>query len=125
MKPKRKLPPWGRHGNPPGALLVGVGWYLQDDWTRVKAAAVDAERFEATYAEWVEIAERALSDLRAAGVAGQKSYVKASELLAWCLAHDKPNDAAARAEFVSEQTRRSHDDSARDGAQTRRRPARP
>lgn len=106
MKPKNKLPPWLKPKSAPTKTVVGVGWYTEDDWAKVKATAVDAERFEDTYAEWVQMAERAFAELRAAGVAAERSYVKASELLAWCLAHSKRNDGAARAEFVSEQGRK-------------------
>ena len=48
------------------------------------------------------MAEKALRDLRIAGVTAEKFNIKAHELLAWCLAHDKPNCAASRAEFVSQ-----------------------
>jgi hypothetical protein len=108
MKSKSKLPPWLRPKNPAPSLLVGVGWYTEEEWAKVKAAAVDAERFESTYAEWVQMAEEALVDLLATGIVGEKSYVTAEKLLAWCLAHNKPNNGAARAEFVSEQERLGH-----------------
>ena len=91
-------------------MLVGVGWYTAGEWAQVKASAVDAERFEDSYHEWVRMAEQALGELRATGVAAEKSYVKANELLAWCLAHNRANDGAARAEFVSEQGRKAHED---------------
>ena len=109
MKPKNNLPPWPRPKTSPTMLVVAVGWYTKDDWAKVKAAAVDAERFEETYAEWVQMAEHALAEIRATGVAANPSYVKASELLAWCLAHNKPNNGANRAEFVLEQGRKRHE----------------
>jgi hypothetical protein len=79
-----------------------VGWYTEEDWAKVKGAAVDAERFEATYSDWVAMAEGALRDLRLTGVPAEKYLVVADDLLAWCVAHGKPNDAASRAEYVSE-----------------------
>lgn len=109
MKPKNKLPPWLRPKSPPKTLQVGVGWYTETEWARVKAAAVDTERFEETYAEWVQMAEQALVELQATGIVAERSYIKANELLAWCLAHNKPNDGASRAEFVAEQERKSHE----------------
>jgi len=90
-------------------MAVGVGWYTEAEWEKVKGAAVDAERFEETYAEWVQMAEEALVELQATGVLAQRSYIKATELLAWCLAHNKPNDGASRAKFVSEQGRKNHE----------------
>jgi len=109
MKPKNKLPPWLQPRNPTKTMQVGVGWYTEAEWTKVKAAAADAERFEATYAQWVQMAEEALVNLQATGVFAERSYINASELLAWCLAHNRPNDGASRAEFVSEQARKNHE----------------
>lgn len=85
--------------------LVGVGWYTEAEWAAVKAAAVDPELFEQSFIAWAAMAEEALAGIRRQGVEPQKILVKASELLAWCLAHGKTNDSAARAEFVSEQVR--------------------
>ena len=87
-------------------MFVGVGWYTQDEWVKVRSAAVDSERFEETYTEWLRMAEGALADLRATGIGAEKSYVNASELLAWRRAHNRPNDGAARAQFVSEHGRK-------------------
>jgi hypothetical protein len=109
MKSKNKLPPWLKPKTPAATTLVSVGWYTEDQWAKVKASAVDAKRFEATYVEWVEMAKQALVELRASGITAEESYITASELLAWCLAHDKPNDAASRAEFVSEQGRKANE----------------
>jgi len=80
-----------------------VGWYTQDEWAKVKASAEDAERFEATFEEWVAMAEDSMVNIRASGINAEKSYILASELLAYCLARNLPNNAAARAEFVSHQ----------------------
>lgn len=108
MKPKNKLPPWLRPRIAPRVVLVGVGWYTQKEWAKARAAAVDPERFEESYAQWLEMAETALAELQGAGVAAQRSNIKVAELLAWCLVNNKPNNAASRAEFVSGQERKIH-----------------
>jgi len=100
--PKHKLPPWLRPKIAPRQVEVDVGWYTEAEWALVKAAATDSERFEATYDEWVRMAEESLVKFLAAGIVAKKAYINANELLAWCLAHGKQNDAAARAQFVSE-----------------------
>jgi len=112
MGAKHKLPPWLRRTNSSRGPNVGVSWYTEEEWAKVKAAAVDPERFEATYSEWLQVAEDALLKLRAMGIDAHKSYIQASELLAWCLAHGKRNDGAARAQFVSKQGRKSNEGSA-------------
>jgi hypothetical protein len=75
----------------------------------VKAAATDAERFEETYADWVAMAEESTKNMLAAGIVTEHVLVIASELLAWCLAHGKENNASARAEFVSQVQSRRHE----------------
>lgn len=102
VKPKHKLPPWLRPKEPSEIVEVGVAWYSPDQWTLAKASSADPERFEESFQEWTAIAEAALKELRAAGIVGQPYYIRADELLAWCLAHSKPNNAASRAEFVTE-----------------------
>ena len=85
--------------------MVGVGWYTEPEWSLVKAAAADPEVFEQSFDEWVVMAEEALARMRGAGIEPHKVLVKSSELLAWCFAHAKVNNAPSRAEFVSEQLR--------------------
>jgi hypothetical protein len=87
------------------STVVGVTWYTEENWSKVKAAATDPDRFEETYAEWSAMAIEAVDDLKKTGVNTVKVSIVPSELLPWCLAHNKPNNAASRAEFVSEQLR--------------------
>jgi len=112
MKSKNKLSPWLRRKGPATVPHVGVGWYTAEEWAKVKASAIDAERFEESFSEWEAMAEESLSFIRAQGVDVQKSLIVASDLLAWCLAHGKQNDASARAEFVLYQDRKNHDGNA-------------
>jgi hypothetical protein len=109
MNAKRKLPTRFKLKRQGGDVHVGVAWYTEKEWAKVKAAAADPERFEETYAEWVQVADGGLATLRAAGIDADRCHIAAAELLAWCLAHGRPNDGAARAAFVSEQGRKSHE----------------
>ena len=87
------------------AVAVGVGWYTAENWTRVKATAADAEKFEATFEEWTLMAEEALTEVTGAGISPVKMHIDAEELLEWCRMHDKPNDSATRAAFVADKVR--------------------
>jgi hypothetical protein len=106
--PKHKLPPWLQPKPKSPGICVGVGWYTEEQWERVKAASVDSERFEESYAEWVEMAEDAIREMQAAGIFPSKVQVVAEELLAWCLARNKENSAASRAQFVSDLSIKQH-----------------
>jgi FMN phosphatase YigB (HAD superfamily) len=87
------------------STVVGVAWYMEENWNKTKAAATDPERFEETYAEWSAVAIEAIADLKKTGMNAVKVLVISNELLPWCLAHNKPNNAASRAEFVAEKLR--------------------
>ena len=82
-------------------LRLGVAWYSEDQWARVKASAVDADLLEPTYPEWVKMAEDALKEIRRGVGNTIKIHIDADELAAWCLVRGKPNDSSARAEFAS------------------------
>ena len=91
------------------STVLGVTWYSAENWSRIKATAVDPERFEATFAEWQAMAHEALTDMRKGGVEPIKVSITYEELLPWCLVHKKPNNAASRAEFVSQKLRKDHE----------------
>ena len=98
---KRKSPRWQRPKPQTRQVQIGVTWYTEDQWCLVKAASADSDRFEKTYEDWVAMAEEATKNMHAKGIATERVYVIASELLDWCLAHGKANDAESRSEFVS------------------------
>jgi hypothetical protein len=81
--------------------VVGITWYNEDNWARTKADALDPSRFEATYQDWLAMAEDALNDIKKTGINAVPFLIDARELAAWCSANHKMNDAAARAEFVT------------------------
>ena len=111
MKAKNKLPPWLKPKQSSVKRPVAVGWYNLENWTKVKAAASDPDRFEDSYQDWTDMAEKALKDLTSVGIVADKFYINSEHLLAWCLAHDKQNNAAARAEFVSQMFSQQRTDS--------------
>ena len=102
MKTKHNLPPWLKPKAASSNLAVGVGWYTEENWAKVKAAASDPDRFEETYQEWTDMAEKALHEIRTAGVKAEKFNINSDALLAWCFSHGKANNAASRAEFISQ-----------------------
>ena len=97
----RKPPPWLRGTVNAKKPAVSVGWYDEEQWALVKANSTDPDRFEDTFEQWTQMAEAALAGMRSQGLHAEKYYVQASALLAWCIAHGKPNNAGTRAQFVS------------------------
>lgn len=83
-------------------LIAGIAWYTEFEWARVKATAIDPERFENSYAEWLEMAEEALGDIEDSGTATEKFLIHADKLHVWCMAQGVENEADSRARYVSE-----------------------
>lgn len=79
----------------------GVAWYRRDQWSLLKSASADAEDLEETYDEWLEYAQRHFKDIWDAGIDLHKVDVDVEDLIAWCQEHNRPLDAAARAEYVT------------------------
>lgn len=82
-------------------FVLPVAWYTPEHWALVKAAAVDPHTLADSYEAWANTAEQALSNVQAAGGAPLKLWLDPAELAAWCALNDRPNDAAARAVFLS------------------------
>jgi hypothetical protein len=89
--------------------IVGVAWYEPSEWAQLRALAPDADKLEATHAEWLAIAEKGLADLRAAGYDPRRVPVKLAALQAWCELLGRRPDAAARAEYASAELKRRHE----------------
>ena len=83
-------------------MLVGITWYNDETWARVKADAADPERLEDSFPRWEAIAFSALRELLRSGVRAVKFQIIPEELLAWCASNSRINNAESRAEFVSE-----------------------
>jgi hypothetical protein len=84
-----------------GNAVVGVCWYRQDQYERFLASADDRGTLEDTWAEWQVTAERVLRQYRAMGLNIRKVDIDLDDLLAYCRAEGRPNDAAARSSYVA------------------------
>jgi hypothetical protein len=106
MNRKNNLPSWLKPKTSGQSIVLFVGWYTEEQWGTIKETAIDTDKFEATYAEWLRVAEKALQDLRTSGALVEKYYINADDFLAWCLVNNRKNEGAARAEFVTQQAQR-------------------
>ena len=84
------------------SLKVGVAWYSEAEWDRLRQLAADREMLEETYAEWTRACEDGIRELVASGLSAEPIEVDVGDLHAWCTARKRPLDASARAEFVSD-----------------------
>ena len=82
--------------------MIAVTWYTEETWAQVKATATDPERFENTFPEWKAMAISALREFLRSGVRAVECHIEPKEFFAWCVQNNQENNAAARAEYVSE-----------------------
>lgn len=84
------------------SILVGVTWYSAASWAEVKATAADPECFEDSFPAWEKMANLARRELQRSGVRAIECLIVPQDFFAWCELNSRVNNAAARAEFVSE-----------------------
>src|SRR5215216_5460178 len=90
----------------PQTMIIGVGWYSEDQWAMLKLTADDPETFDTTYDKWRMGAERTLQQLKSqAGVCAVKVSIDVQMLRRWCRDQGSRLDGAARAKFIAEQVR--------------------
>ncbi len=87
--------------------VVGVAWYSEIEWARLKEAANDPEILEDTYGEWCRVYADAVEKLEKAGATCIPVPLLISEVSDWCAKKGRPLDASARAEFVANRVRLS------------------
>ncbi|MHB8581440.1 MAG: hypothetical protein ACYDA4_16470 [Ignavibacteriaceae bacterium] len=81
---------------------VGIVWYTEGEWEKMKQISIDSERLENSFQEWEEMALKTLADMKATGIIGTKVFIKAEEFLIWCKIHSLPVDASSRSRYISE-----------------------
>lgn len=80
---------------------AGLCWFQADQWEQLKAVAEDADRLEATWAEWEAKSLEMIDVFATRGILIEKVWVDVQALIDWCAAREKPVNASTRAEYVT------------------------
>ena len=83
-------------------MVLGVAWYREADWPRIKELFPDADELHDTHAEWVKSAEASLKRLTRPGVTVEPYTIDLDDFLGWCTVHGCECDAKARTAYVVE-----------------------
>ena len=87
-------------------MLIGVGWYSLDQWSKLKLWADDPEALGANYEQWRAGVEKTLQELRSQeGLRAVKVSIDVQVLRQRCRDHGKRLDGNARAQFIAEKVR--------------------
>lgn len=84
------------------AKLIGVAWFREDEWLKLREVVEDPKQLESSYEDWRTGAEKLMVDLLASGVQAEPVYVHVDELLDWCLENERPVNAQATSDYVAE-----------------------
>ena len=83
-------------------MVLGVAWYREADWLRIKELFPDADELHDTHAEWVKSAEASVKRLTRPGVTVEPYAIDLDDFLGWCTVHGCECDAKARTAYVVE-----------------------
>ena len=89
--------------------VAGIGWYKKEQWEHLQRISTDKENLESTWEEWAQKAERTLLQMTKNGHIMKKVPVDVAELELWCRTKSRQCDGPARAQFITETLKRSHE----------------
>ncbi len=83
-------------------LVVGMAWYLEEDFEEVKGVMADGHTLHRTYAEWLKAASRGEEHQRSAGHFVVRAIIRPQEFKQWCQSRGLNIDSKARTAFANE-----------------------
>ncbi|MHB8906052.1 MAG: hypothetical protein ACYC6D_08000 [Melioribacteraceae bacterium] len=81
---------------------IGIVWYTEEEWRKMKVISSDSEIFEDSFKEWEEMALKTLVDMKATGIVGTKVFIKSDEFIVWCKINSLPLNASSRSKYITE-----------------------
>ena len=86
--------------------VVGIVWYRQKDYERLKRMFPDGYTLDDTFSDWLKNAQRVSGELTAQGFTVVKAYVDPEICPGWCEARGVPMDRQARSDYAREYAQR-------------------
>ncbi len=91
-------------------MAIGIGFYRREQWKLLRETSVDAHLLEESYDDWIEVVDSAVTKISDQGLEPRLIEVDLNDLLAYCKRHGIPNNAEARAKFISKITSQTQED---------------
>jgi hypothetical protein len=83
-------------------MIMGMAWYRQDEWERLKREFHDADGYPTTWRAWRQKAERGVDELLARGRIISPVGLSADEMQEFCIARKLANISKTRIRLVNE-----------------------
>ena len=90
QRPKKAGPP----------MVLGIAWYRETDWPRIKELFPDAADLHDTFAEWLKDAEASVKRLTRPDATVEPVIIDIDDFLGWCMVQGHRPDSKARTEYV-------------------------
>ncbi len=84
-----------------GNVKMGVAWYSEVEWVKLKTVAADPKTREKTHEAWCRAYEKGTRMLHHAGAEWERVPILADELIRWCTEQGRPLDSRARSEYAA------------------------
>ena len=79
---------------------VGLAWYKEAQWDRLREVSADGDRLEKTYEAWRQLAQARFDELLKKGVRVVKVPVEVEDLASWCRELGRVVDGEGRVAYV-------------------------
>jgi hypothetical protein len=89
-------------------VVIGLPWYREEDWTRLKAVFIDGDKLHDTFREWLREAGKLERKLQNEGHLVERIPIDPEDFRSWCIIRGRGTDANARVEFAMESVRLKH-----------------
>lgn len=81
--------------------VIGMSWYKEHDYIRLRKIFDDGDNLPLTYAEWLQKAQNGFDMFTAQGHIVIKAYIDPESFPKWCLERGYGIDAKSRIEFAN------------------------
>lgn len=83
-------------------LVIGMSWYLEEDFEEIKRVMTDSHTLHRTYAEWFKAATTGEEHQRRAGQHVIRAIIRPQAFKQWCEQRGLNIDSKARMAFANE-----------------------
>ncbi len=83
-------------------MVIAIVWYRPEQWQRVRDIATDADELEASYDEWLQVAEEKYKEIQSSGLRVEQVDVDSEKLIRWCNERGLENNGQARSLYAAE-----------------------
>lgn len=91
--------------NKQATLVLGVGWYQENQWDILLEHSEDKEELSKTYAGWLEGANKGIRNIEMSGAHPQKILIDVEEMIKWCKEKEIPLNGESRSNFIALKTK--------------------